>query len=391
MGRLALKSEDSFIYFDNGATTFPKPQVVLDSVLNYMVNIGSNPGRSGHELSMESGLITFKLRNLLARMYSIKNPMRCILCFNATDALNLGIKGLLRQGDHVITTSMEHNSVLRPLNYLREIGDIDLTTVSGDSRGFIDSKSIEDSFKSNTKLVVVNHVSNVNGAIQPIKAIGELCRQRGITFLVDASQSGGIIPFDLKECYVDLIALTGHKSLYGPTGTGALLLNDDFNYKLLTPSRHGGTGSLSDLDMQPDFLPDSLESGTLNMAGIAGLVRGIEYLNNYKGGYLGIQNYKRELVSYFVAQAERSIEDFKSYTVEESFSIGIVSFLIEGKSITDLSNLLNESGIMCRQGLHCAPLAHRTLGTFPEGTIRFSFGLFNTKEEIDKTIEVLSE
>lgn len=378
------------IYFDNGATSYPKPDSVINSVTSYLTELGASPGRSGHSGAMKAGQLVFKTRKLLAKMYGISNPMRVIMCFNATDALNLAIRGFLNSGDHVVTTSMEHNSVLRPLKFLEEDGVIELTIVSGDKLGKIDPENIRKEIKSNTSLVVVNHVSNVNGAIQPIEEIGSICKERDVVYLIDAAQSGGVIPFSINDVCADMVALTGHKSLFGPTGTGALLLSDNFNYKKIKPLRYGGTGSHSDSELQPDFLPDCFESGTLNIAGISGLLTGIEYVSGIAGNFKEIQKHKESLLNYFIDEATEKISGFRNYTSSDSYITGVVSFKIDNISVTELSSKLNdESCVMCRQGLHCAPLAHKTLGTYPEGTIRFSFGLFNNKDEIDYAIEVL--
>lgn len=385
-----VESSDRKIYLDNGATSFPKPDEVIHAVVDYMKNVGANPGRSGHELSMISGEIVYKTRKALSVLYGIKNPMRVIMCSNGTDALNLAIKGTLRAGDHVVTSSMEHNSVIRPLNALKGDGVIDFSVVRGNQYGLLDVAGIEAAIKSNTSMVVINHISNVNGAIQPIKEIGAVCRKHNIIFLVDASQSAGVLPFSINEFGVDLVALTGHKSLYGPTGTGALIISDGFNYKRIKPLKQGGTGSLSDRDIQPEFLPDCFESGTINMAGVSGLLAGLNYLNSLGGGLEYVVKHKKNLTEYFIVNSKKRIPGFKTFTQKDFYKSGVVSFIIEGKTVSELSSILNEENdIMCRQGLHCAPLAHKNIGTYPEGTIRFSFGLFNTIEQIDHVLEIL--
>lgn len=386
----SAESSDRKIYLDNGATTFPKPAAVIDAVVDYLENVGANPGRSGHESSMISGELVYRTRKALSALYEVKNPMRVIMCFNGTDALNLAIKGFLTCGDHVVTSSMEHNSVIRPLNALKEDNIIDFSVVEGDQYGLLDPLKVEAAIKPNTNMVIVNHVSNVNGVIQPLKEIGAICRARNITFLVDASQSAGVFPFSMDEFGVNLVALAGHKSLYGPTGTGALIISDSFNYKSIKPLKQGGTGSLSDRDSQPDFLPDCFESGTLNIAGISGLLAGIDYLRSLDGGFEYVTAHKKSLTRYFIGNSNKRIQGFKSFTQEDFYESGVVSFIIEGKSVTELSSILNDyNNVMCRQGLHCAPLAHKNIGTYPEGTIRFSFGLFNTIEQIDLVLEIL--
>lgn len=374
------------IYFDNSATSFPKPDSVIEGITEYLTNNGSNPGRSAHRGSIEAGMMLFQTRQLLADLYGVSNPMKVIFTFSATDALNMAIKGLLKDGDHVITTAMDHNSVLRPLNDLKDRGVIDLTILEGDETGFITPEMVENNLNQYTTLVVINHISNVNGVTQPIKDIGQLTRAKKITLLVDCSQSAGVYDFDMKEYGVDLIALTGHKALYGPTGTGALILADSFDYKRLSPLRLGGTGSKSDRETQPDFLPDMFESGTLNVCGIYGLNRGINFV--LEKGLPTIREHKKILSAYFITEIEK-IQGVKTYN--QNRESGVVSFVMEDRDINSILTLLEEHEISVRQGLHCAPLAHKVLGTFPKGTIRVSFGLFNTKREIDRFIEILKE
>lgn len=374
------------IYFDNSATTYPKPESVISGITDYLTNNGSNPGRSAHRGSIEAGMMLFQTRQLLSNLYGVKNPMRVIFTFSATDSLNLAIKGLLQKGDHVITTAMDHNSVLRPLNTLKESETISLTILEGDSSGYINSDLVLNSIQKNTKLMIINHISNVNGVTQPIKEIGNITRERGITLLVDCSQSTGVYTFDLEDYGVDLVALTGHKALYGPTGTGALIIADTFDYKKISPLRLGGTGSKSDQEFQPDFLPDMFESGTLNVCGIYGLNRGISYILDK--GLENIRAHKKRLSDYFISQIE-VIEGVKTYC--ENRETGVISFTIDNRDINELLSLLEESDISVRQGLHCAPLAHRVLGTFPKGTIRVSFGLFNNTEEIDFFVKLIKE
>lgn len=392
MTQFSVKSLDKIIYLDNGATSFPKPPCVTRAVIDYMENVGANPGRSGHELSMNAGEILYKTRKALANVYGVRNPMRVIMCSNGTDALNLAIHGCLKNGDHVVTTSMEHNSVIRPLNDLQEKGEVEISIAKGGKYGLVSPDDIGALIRPNTRMVVVNHISNVNGVIQSIGEIGRVCRERGVLFLVDASQSAGVVPFSIDDNRVDLVALTGHKALYGPTGTGALILSDSFNYKSIKPLKQGGTGSSSDSDIQPEFLPDCFESGTLNMVGISGLLAGLTYLKDLDGGLAGVTSHKERLVKYFIEKSRKKIKGFISYSDKEFYKSGVVSFRIEGRSISELSTILNEENeIMCRQGLHCAPLAHKTLGTYPEGTIRFSFGLFNTTSQIDRVLDILEE
>ncbi|HPR18385.1 MAG TPA: aminotransferase class V-fold PLP-dependent enzyme [Candidatus Cloacimonadota bacterium] len=376
----------SVIYFDNAATTFPKPPEVAEAMLHYIRDIGANPGRSGHKLAIAAGQTVFAGRRTLAEFFHLKNPMHVIFTGNATDALNMAIRGVLQTGDHAITSSMEHNSTIRPLHRMQKDGIIDLSIVQADSGGLLDPQDVRKAMNSKTKAVIINHVSNVNGCIQPIREIGKICRERGIIFIVDAAQSAGIFPISMQEDFIDLLGMPGHKSLYGPTGSGALLIADDFDPKKIHPLKCGGTGSLSDSIEQPDFLPDMLESGTLNVAGIAGFTAGVQAIQKIDS----IQNHKQKLQSYFLARAENEIPNFRHFTHPNLPAAGVISFILEKFSVSEVAQILSDKyNIMCRQGLHCAPLAHKTLGTFPDGTLRFGFSIFNTKEEIDTAIEAL--
>ncbi len=375
------------VYFDNTATSFPKPDSVVEALTNYVVNIGANPGRSGHSLAIEAGGILFNTRRELASMFGVKNPMRVVFGFNATDSLNTAIKGFVHKGDHVITTAMEHNSTIRPLKQLEEEGIISLSIASADKNGLVDTGEIEKLIKETTTLVVVNHVSNVNGAVQDIKKTGEICRKHNLTLLVDGAQSAGYLPVDLKENNIDIYAFTGHKGLYGTQGTGGLIFNDNFDYKRIKPLRAGGTGSRSADIVQPDFLPDIFESGTLNMGGITALLAGIRFIK--EKGVDNILTHEQQLADHFTERASKEIKGFKTFGYSPG-NAGIVSFQIEGISVSEIAGELSENyNIMCRHGLHCAPLTHRSLGSFPEGTVRFGFGIFNTIEEVDLAVEAL--
>ena len=375
------------IYFDNAATSFPKPDSVINELNNYLLNIGANPGRSGHSLSVKAGEVVFNARKQLAGMFGVKNPMRVVFGFNATDALNIAIKGTVQHGDHVITSAMEHNSTIRPLKQLEADGIITLSIAEADKAGRVTAKSINELIRSNTSTVVINHVSNINGVIQPIAEIGEICRMNSLTFIVDGAQSGGYMPVNIKELKIDIFAFTGHKGLYGIQGTGGVIFADTFDYKKVKPLRAGGTGSRSSEIIQPDFLPDRFESGTLNVGGIAALAAGVEFVNDKD--VANIFKYEQQLAGYFHKKASEAVLGFKPFGFDSN-NIGIVSFRIGDISVSEIAGELSEKyEIMCRHGLHCAPLAHKSLGSFPEGTIRFSFGIFNTFEDVDRAVEAL--
>lgn len=378
------------IYFDNAATTFPKPPGVVEAVTRYMLETGGNPGRSGHRLSVEAGNTVFGAREKLAKLFGVSSPMRVLFTSNATDALNTAIQGMLADGGHAVTTSMEHNSCVRPLDALKRQGRADYTIVSASPEGALDPDDVKKAIRPDTRLVAVNHGSNVFGTVQPVREIGLVCRGMGVPFLVDAAQTAGIIPIDMNADSIDLLALAGHKALYGPTGTGALILGDHFDFNRLRPLRYGGTGSNSSSIEQPSFLPDRFESGTLNAAGIAGLSAGIDYLVSIKESVEGVNAHKRMLVDRFFEGAG-ALSSCVLPVAADRICTGVVSFNLAGVSPSDVAmKLCDEFGIMCRAGLHCAPLAHKTMGTFHEGTVRFGFGVFNTVNEVDAAIEALA-
>ncbi len=354
-----------------------------------MTGSGGNPGRSGHSMALEAGEILFGFREETARFFALSNPMRVIPCFNGTDALNLAIQGLLFRGGHAVTTSMEHNSTIRPLRELEKEGRITLSVLECSPEGVLDTTDLKKALYIKTTIVVVNHGSNVFGTVQNIREIGLICRSAGVPLLVDASQTAGIIPIDMEADNIDLLAFSGHKGLYGPTGTGALLLSENFDFKKIRPLKFGGTGSHSEKIEQPGFLPDIFESGTPNVAGLAGMSAGIRYVS--EKGITSIQTRKNSLVNRFISMSQKGVEGFTSYINPARIKTGVFSFNLEGLSCSEVSMILSdEFKIMSRSGLHCAPLAHKTFGTFPNGTVRFSFGDFNNENDIDRAVEALS-
>jgi cysteine desulfurase family protein len=389
MGIISSGFTDRIIYFDNAATSFPKPEAVVEASMDYLKNIGGNPGRSGHRLSIETGNVLFSARQSLAEFFSVSNPMKIIFTSNATEALNLAILGTASEGFHVITSSMEHNSAIRCMKELESRGIITLTILKCSSNGFLDPDDFIKSIKPETKMAVINHASNSFGTLAPVRELGKICRHSGIIFIVDAAQSAGIINIDMKLDNIDMLAFSGHKSLYGPTGTGGLVISDSFDYKLIKPLKFGGTGSFSDKIIQPDFLPDIFESGTPNAAGIYGLGAGLEFIA--ETGIDNIRIHKKKLTEYFIENATVKIDGFINYIPVILIETGVVSFNIDGIQCSDVSEILSdEYGIMSRAGLQCTPLSHETIGTFPDGSVRFSFGIFNTKEEIDNSISALN-
>lgn len=374
------------IYFDNAATSFPKPESVYTSIMTAMREYGANPGRSGHKMALKASRGIYETRELICKLFNIKNPMNIVLTFNATESLNIGIKGILKTGDHVITTSMEHNSVLRPIKFLERFG-IESTIVKADGKGRINPKDIENSIKKSTKLIVCTHVSNLTGTIMPIEEIGEIAKKHGIVFMVDASQSAGIYDIDVQKMNIDLLAFPGHKGLLGPQGTGAICIRDGLE---LESYIQGGTGSASHSLEQPDIFPDKFESGTSNAPGIIGLGAGIEYILDR--GLDNIREHEESLTKHFIDEA-KNIDGIRLYGPLDIKEQGaVVSLNIKDADSSEVSYILDqEYDIAVRPGLHCAPLAHETINTLDQGAVRFSFGLFNTHEEVDYCIKALKD
>lgn len=376
------------VYLDNSATTYPKPEEVYSSVYNYMKNIGSNPGRGGYSNALEGDRIIFSCREALMRLFNFDKLENIIFTANITQSLNILLKSVIKEGWHIITSSMEHNSVLRPLSNLKETKNIDLDIIECSENGVLNIEDFKNTLKSNTKLVVLTHASNIIGSIQPLKDIGKICKERGIYFIIDSAQSAGAIPVDFYEIGCNALAFTGHKSLLGPQGIGGFLIDDNLNQEAL-PFIEGGTGSLSESITQPDFLPDKFESGTLNAPGVAGLLAGINYIA--EEGLISIQERERELCQHFI-DGLLNIPSIKVYGATEA-SLRTPTISINSNKINnaELGFVLDRDyGIMARTGLHCAPLAHRTIKTFPEGTLRFSLGPFNDIKDINYTLHCLN-
>jgi cysteine desulfurase/selenocysteine lyase len=375
------------IYFDNAATSWPKPPEVKEAMVKFMEEIGANPGRSGHLLSIEAARILYETRETLSTLFHVKDPSRIIFTLNATESINLALKGLLKPEDHIITSSMEHNSVMRPLRDLEKKG-VELTIIPCSPNGILDPQEVERKIKSNTKMIILNHASNVIGTLLPIKEVGLIARKHNLFFLVDAAQTAGAYPIDIETERIDLLAFTGHKSLYGPQGTGGLVIGERIDEKEMIPLKQGGTGSRSEFEEQPDFLPDRFESGTPNGVGIAGLLAGIQFV--LKKGTEHIRQHESDLIGKLI-KGLKEIPQVKLYgSGNKEERMATFSFNITQLSPSDVSfHLEKEFGILCRPGLHCAPSAHKTIGTFPEGTVRFSLSYFNTQREIDRAIQAV--
>ncbi len=374
------------IYFDNAATSWPKPPEVLAAISDCLADAGGNPGRAGHRLSIAAARVVEETRELLADFFNAGDPSRIVFTQNATHALNVALYGLLRTGDHVVTTSVEHNSVMRPLRDLETRG-VEVTVVSCQPDGTLPPEKVRLALRSGTRLLVTTHASNVLGTVMPIEELAAAAHAVGAPCLVDASQTAGALPIDIEQTGVDLLAFTGHKALLGPTGTGGLFIRHGLQ---IAPLMRGGTGSDSDRELQPGFHPDVHESGTLNVAGIAGLAAGVQFLQEI--GVEAVAAHERTLVTEFRERAAQ-ISSLTLYGHEDAARrCGVVSFNLAGASSSEVAQILDDSfGIMARAGLHCAPSAHRTAGTFPAGTVRFAFGWFNTSDEIATATAALGE
>lgn len=372
------------IYLDNAATSWPKPESVYQAMEKCMQHAGANPGRGGHRMALDAGRILFECRDILAALFHIEDPNQIAFMLNATDAINTALYGFLNPGDHVVTTSMEHNALARPLRNLERLG-VQLTIVPADQFGDVRISDIEQACTRQTKLIAVSHASNVTGTILAVEKIGVLSRKKGIRLLVDAAQTAGVEDIDVEAQGIDLLAFTGHKSLLGPQGTGGLWVREDIDLK---PLRWGGTGSNSESDLMPELMPDKLESGTPNTAGIAGLSAGIGYIMDR-----GIRDIRIEenLLRQQLWDGLKEIARVILYGSEEAHNkTGVISFNIEGMDSGQVSYILDRQyDIATRAGLHCAPWAHNSIGTLRLGTVRASLGCFNTVDDVDDMIKAV--
>lgn len=369
------------IYLDNAATSFPKPSKVYEEVINCMKNYCANPGRGSHNMAIKSALKVMESRNLISEIFNIRNPFNIVFTHNATEALNIAIKGLLKKGDHVISTVLEHNSVLRPLNSMAKHG-VEVTLISSDKAGFINPLDIKDEIKFNTKAIIINHASNVLGSIQDINSIGKIAKKYGVKFIVDASQSAGSISIDVERDNIDLLAFPGHKGLLGPQGTGALYIREGIELKSF---KEGGTGSISNSIDQPYELPDRFESGTLNTPGIVGLCEGVKFIK--KIGIENIYNEEMQLMDQLIRELKK-LDFVKIYgSTSLKNRLTVLSINIEGIDASIVGEELNDAEIAVRTGYHCAALIHKVIGTEYIGTVRISPGCFNTSKDIDEFIK----
>ena len=372
------------IYLDNSATSFPKPEAVYRAVDSAFRDCGANPGRGGHRMSLDASRLVFSARETIADFFLIADASRLIFTSGTTEAINMALFGLLNPGDHVVTTAMEHNSVLRPLRVLEQSGVL-LSIVDADASGSVSASSIAAACTDATRMVVMTHCSNVTGTLMPIEAVGEFCRGKNLLFLVDAAQTAGHIPIDVNTMGIDLLALPGHKGLFAPPGIGCLYVREGVT---LRPLIHGGTGGQSEQDEMPLQMPERFESGTLNTPGIAGLKAGIEFITEV--GLDTIAAHEQHLVDLLV-RGLRSIDGVTVYGKADSgHHGGAVSFTCQNRDPSEIGFVLDQDyDIMVRVGLHCAPGAHRMIGTFPAGTVRVSPGYFTTIDQIELLIQAV--
>ncbi len=375
------------IYLDNAATSWPKPPEVLRAMHDFLERAGGNPGRSGHRLSIEAGRIVYDTREAVADFFGASDPLRVIFTLNATHALNLALNGLLRPGQRVVTSGMEHNAIMRPLRALEAEG-VEVVVVPCAPDGQLDPDDLRRAVMPGARLVALNHASNVTGTLLPIQDAAQIVHAADSLLLVDSAQSAGSVPIDMTGMGIDLLAFTGHKGLRGPTGTGGLLLSESFDIAQLDPLVRGGTGSRSEFELQPDDLPDRYESGTPNGMGIAGLGAGIAWLNEK-----GLETVRRHEVRLMrrLREGLSGIPGVRLFGPRDpELTTAVLSFTLAGKRVSEIGQRLDEEfGVLCRVGLHCAPAAHKTIGSFPEGTVRLAPGATTTETEIDATVQAV--
>jgi cysteine desulfurase family protein len=375
------------IYLDNAATSWPKPQSVIDEMARFLAEDAANPGRAGHRMAVAAERKLDDVRTQLNTLFNGAGPERVILCMNGTDALNMAIKGVVTDGDHVITTTLEHNSVSRPLQAMADANTIEVTRVPMTVGGFIDPATIDAAIRPNTKLIAMTHASNVTGTIQPIADVGRIAREKELLFLVDAAQTAGTVPISIPDMHIDLLAFPGHKSLLGPTGTGALYVGERAD---LRPWREGGTGGDSSSPTQPTLFPYWLEGGTPNTVGIAGLGAGIDHV---------LQHNPTKILAHeqaLVARIIHALADDDRFTIlgdpDPAKRVGTLAITVADLAPIEIGAILDESfQIAVRPGLHCAPYIHKELNTFPDGAVRISPGPFNTEDDIDALISAIQQ
>lgn len=375
------------IYLDNAATSFPKPQAVIQNMMDYMTNCGANPSRGSSSVALAGNRAIYDCRENLAKFFGFDKIENVIFTNNITSSLNIILNGLLKTNDHVIASSMEHNSVLRPLQKLKSEKDIEFDIVMANVEGFVNPSDIEKAIKENTKAIILTHASNLTGSIQDIYAVGQICKKYGVFFIIDTAQTAGVVPINMKECNINALAFTGHKSLFGPQGIGGFIIDDKINEQISTVFV-GGTGSSSYSLDHPLELPDKFECGTINAAGIVGLNTGLNFIK--EEGMDKIRKHEEALCRYALDELLK-IDDIIIYgSMDAKKRTSTILFNIKNVDSSELGFYLDfEKSIVTRTGVHCAPLAHQTVGSHPHGGVRISIGYFNTKEDIDALIDAL--
>ena len=380
------------IYLDQASTTYPKPECVAAAVYEYMTGNGSNINRGCYENAYDTEDIVLETRELLCELFDGPDCKNVIFTKNVTESLNIVLKGFLKPGDHILTSSMEHNAVMRPLRQLENEG-VSFDRIPCDKEGTLLIEEMESLLKKNTKAVVMMHASNVCGTLLPLKEVGAFCKEHGLKFIVDCAQSAGVFPISMREMHIDALCFTGHKGLYGPQGIGGFILQEEM-IEQITPLLSGGTGSISHTEEIPKFMPDRFEPGTMNLPGIFGLHAALEWLA--ETGMENIHYKEKTLTELFLKKIKEldisgeKISIIGKENVDERTAV--VSIQTPERDVSEVAYLLDKNyGIMTRVGLHCAPSAHKTLGTYPAGTIRFSFGYFNTEEEVLLAVKALEE
>lgn len=376
------------VYLDNAATSFPKPKCVSEAVCDFINNIGSNVGRGSYQNSYSAAQVVYETREMIASLFNYNNPLNVVFTMNITQSINMILKGFLKKGDHVLVSSMEHNAVMRPLTSLAKQG-IEFTKIPCDIYGQIDYALIESLIQPNTKLAIISHASNVCGTMQDIEKLGEIFKKHNIFFVLDSAQTAGVFDIDFNKCNLSALCFTGHKGLLGPQGIGGFIISNEFATKV-SPLIEGGTGSLSESEEQPEYLPDKFESGTLCLPAIYGLNASLKYIKNETTK--AIKEKELYLTKLFI-EGVKNIDGIRLIgyeTVDNRAAVVSLDFLnIDNSEVAFI--LDREYEIMTRVGLHCAPSAHKTLNTFPKGTVRFSFGHMNTEEEIKYTLDAINK
>ncbi len=378
--------KDRLIYLDNAATSYPKPRAMLDDMVETYVRLGVSPGRGGYDLATEAEELVRAVREKVATFFGAPDPDRVVFTSNATDALNLAIQGIVKPGDHVVATQLEHNSVLRPLHHLKEAGIIEYDLVPFDGGGVVNPEDIARAIRTNTRLVVICHASNVLGTIQPMEEIGRVCAERDIPLLVDTAQSAGLVPIDMTEWHAGAIAFTGHKALLGPSGIGGLVIQPDVEIR---STRFGGTGIDSKSPIHTQTYPHRLEAGTLNLMGIIGLSAGLDIIK--AEGIDTIRKREVTLLKKFCG----SLKEMQGIRLmgdpDGTERVGLVTITVADMDPHDVAAILDaDSNIAVRAGLHCAPIVHEVMGTYPSGGVRFSLGFFNNTVDIETAVEAMA-